>query len=89
MGLTLIFAEDDTDLRESITLGLTMDGFEVTACESAEQAIGCCMRNQYDVALLDLVMEGMSGIEAIIIFPEIKSHVLSVMGIFAFSVGPF
>ncbi|NOH82720.1 response regulator [Vibrio sp. 03-59-1] len=80
MGLKLLLAEDDFDLRESITLALTMDGFDVTACESAEQAIGCTMRHQYDVALLDLVMEGMSGIEAIASLKKLNPNIGIVIG---------
>jgi DNA-binding NtrC family response regulator len=70
MSLKLLLAEDDLDLREVITEALTLDGFDVTACESAEQAISCGMRHRYDIALLDFVMSGMSGIDAIAVLKQ-------------------
>ena len=65
MSLKLLLAEDDLDLREVITEALTLDGFDVTACESAEQAISCVMRHTYDIALLDFVMSGMRRNESV------------------------
>lgn len=75
MSLKLLLAEDDLDLREVITEALTLDGFEVTACESAEQAISCTMRHCYDIALLDFVMGGMSGIDAIAVIKQTNPNI--------------
>lgn len=70
MSLKLLLAEDDLDLREVITEALSLDGFNVTACESAEQAISCAMRHKYDVAMMDFIMGGISGIDAITILKQ-------------------
>ncbi|MGF1756590.1 response regulator [Photobacterium sagamiensis] len=75
MSLKLLLAEDDLDLREVITEALTLDGFEVTACESAEQAISCAMRHRYDIALLDFVMGGISGIDAIAVLKQTDPNI--------------
>jgi DNA-binding NtrC family response regulator len=70
MSINLLLAEDDFDLREAITEALNSEGFHVTACESAEFAINCSMRFQYDLAVLDMVMEGMSGVDAIMMLKQ-------------------
>ncbi len=74
MSLKLLLAEDDLDLREVITEALSLDGFDVTACESAEQAISCAMRHHYDIALLDFVMSGISGIDAITVLKQTNAN---------------
>jgi len=74
MSLKLLVAEDDLDLREVITEALSADGFDVDAYESAEQAISCATRYQYDIALLDFVMGGMSGIDAISILKQLNPN---------------
>jgi len=70
MSINILLAEDDLDLREAITEALNSEGFHVTACESAELAISCSMRSQYDLAVLDMVMEGMSGVDAIMMLKQ-------------------
>ncbi|GLO63991.1 hypothetical protein MACH09_44990 [Vibrio sp. MACH09] len=75
MSLKLLLAEDDLDLREVITEALSMDGFEVTPCESAEQAISCAMRHSYDIAILDFIMNGISGIDAITVLKQTNPNI--------------
>ncbi|GLP94792.1 response regulator [Paraferrimonas sedimenticola] len=65
MSIRLLLAEDDADLRETLTEALEFSGFEVSACEDAEQAIAVAQEQVFDMALLDMVMPGMSGIDAI------------------------
>lgn len=65
MNVKLLLAEDDQDLREVIEEALTDDGFQVVACESAELAIKAAEHQPFDLAMLDLVMSGMSGVDAI------------------------
>lgn len=74
MNLKILVAEDDLDLREVIVEALTIGGYSVEAYESAEQAISCASRHQYDIALLDYVMEGMSGIDAIAVLKQLNPN---------------
>ncbi|WP_028108020.1 response regulator [Ferrimonas futtsuensis] len=65
MTLTILLAEDDQELNDTITEVLQSEGCDVYACHSAEQALDLAEQRKFDIALFDLVMPGMSGVEAI------------------------
>lgn len=65
MNLNILLAEDDTELRLALEEALTLEGMQVCACDSAETAIDAAESQGFDVAILDLVMPGLSGVEAI------------------------
>ncbi|WP_076415862.1 response regulator [Shewanella sp. UCD-KL12] len=61
----VLIAEDDNDLRQNMVDILQLEGYEVIGVVSAEDAISACEKQTFDIALLDLVMPGMTGVEAI------------------------
>ncbi|MGS0689967.1 response regulator [Shewanella sp. 30m-9] len=61
----ILLAEDDIELSENIVEILELEGFSVTAVTSAEAAIEASDRQHFDIALMDLLMSGMTGVEAI------------------------
>ena len=61
--LRILIVDDDEKIRETLTLGLTMNGFEVLAAESAELAWLLIKQNHFDIIILDYVMPVQSGIE--------------------------
>ncbi|MBB1428010.1 response regulator [Shewanella sp. SG44-2] len=63
--VNVLIAEDDYELRRNMVDILQLEGYQVTDVDSAEAAIAACERHNYDIALLDLVMSGMTGVEAI------------------------
>ncbi|GLS84250.1 response regulator [Paraferrimonas haliotis] len=65
MNLKLLLAEDDDDLRQTLVEALEMEGFDVYACVDAEEAIEAAENDRFDLALLDMIMPGATGIEAI------------------------
>ncbi|UJF18049.1 response regulator [Vibrio sp. SS-MA-C1-2] len=65
----ILIAEDNQELREAIVEALLLDNFTITSCESAEQAINYINRDYFDVVILDYIMAGMTGIDAV---PVIK-----------------
>lgn len=64
--IRILIADDDALIREGLKIILNADGrFEVTACvENGLQAIQGCMENKVDVALLDVRMPVMDGLQA-------------------------
>ncbi|HDM8222446.1 TPA: response regulator [Vibrio campbellii] len=65
MTLKLLLAEDDVELREVLIEALTLESFEVVACDKAEDALDLASEQHFDLALFDVVMTGMTGIEAL------------------------
>ncbi|MCL9773619.1 response regulator [Vibrio methylphosphonaticus] len=75
MKLRLLLAEDDTDLREVLTEALIAEGFDVTSCENAEDALDTAKAQPFDLALLDVVMSGMTGIDALITLRRFQPNI--------------
>ncbi|QBF82444.1 response regulator [Shewanella maritima] len=61
----ILIAEDDNNLRQNMVDILELEGFEVVATADAEAAIDVASSRSFDIALMDLVMPGMTGVEAI------------------------
>ncbi|QIZ77724.1 response regulator [Ferrimonas lipolytica] len=65
MTLSILLAEDDKQLNAAVEEALTFEGFAVTSCFSAEEALDIAQHRKFDIALFDLVMPGVTGVEAI------------------------
>ncbi|SHO58005.1 response regulator [Vibrio quintilis] len=65
MTLKLLLAEDDQQLREVLTEALTLESFDVIAFDNAEDALDYAASEHIDLVLMDVVMGGMTGIEAL------------------------
>ncbi len=64
-GLRILFADDESHLRDLMQMELPRLGHEVTACPDGVTALRTLERGIYDVALLDIRMPGMTGIEVL------------------------
>lgn len=62
-ALSVLFVEDNDDLREAVGLMLEGPGREVVLCGSAEEALGRIAGRSFDVVLTDLRLPGMSGVD--------------------------
>ena len=59
----LLIVEDEAELRKSLRLGLTEDGFTVSCAASAESAERLIADQSFDAIVLDLRLPGKDGIE--------------------------
>jgi len=57
----ILVVEDDTDLRESISLYIEDEGFSVTGAGSADEFYRCLAQGSYDVAVIDIGLPDESG----------------------------
>jgi DNA-binding NtrC family response regulator len=61
--IKLLIVDDDDDLRQDLAQLFRKQGHEVTAAVSGEDALNKAARVRFDVALLDLHLPGISGID--------------------------
>src|SRR3954451_17854115 len=64
-GLRILFADDEAYLRDLMQMELPRLGHEVTVCPDGSAALKALERGSYDVALLDMRMPGLTGIEVL------------------------
>jgi len=61
--VTVLLAEDDADIRFLVTLKLTQAGYQVRGFADGISAAADARDNPPDLAILDTMMPGMSGLE--------------------------
>jgi DNA-binding response OmpR family regulator len=59
--MRILFAEDDRQLRTSISRGLREAGYTVEQAATGTQALALAGANAYDVIILDVLLPGKSG----------------------------
>src|SRR5215471_14113042 len=64
-SLRILFADDETSLREFMRSELPRLGHEVTVCPDGKAAVKTLEKNIFDAAILDLRMPGLNGIEVL------------------------
>ena len=67
----VLIVDDEPGIRESLTGVLEDEGFACCAVESGEACIEQLARNNYDVVLLDVWLDGMDGLETLARIQEI------------------
>lgn len=85
MGKTLIYSvEDDESIRELLECTMDASGFSVLTFADAESMIAELSKKKCDLVLLDIMLPGMDGIEALKIvkakYPDLPVIMLSAKG---------
>jgi DNA-binding response OmpR family regulator len=62
---TVLVVEDEHFISELYARALRKAGYEVTIMLSGEDGLAAAMTNNYDLILLDLLIPGISGIDAL------------------------
>ena len=75
----VLIVDDDQSLREFLTITLSRDGFEVTAAASGQEALRIMAEGPVDLALVDLKMPGMDGLETLRRLKELSETVAVVI----------
>ncbi|MFL6160100.1 MAG: response regulator transcription factor [Marmoricola sp.] len=60
----IVIADDDADIRELVVFKLRHAGHEVLPVADGTAAVEACLANRPDLVILDVMMPGMSGLEA-------------------------
>lgn len=61
--IDLLIVDDDDEFRGTLVRRFRRRGFQVEDAANAEQALSRVERRQFDVAIVDMVMPGLSGLE--------------------------
>lgn len=64
-SIKVLTVEDDTDLREAITMALENAGFEVFSAKNGAEGVQQALTHHPDVILMDVMMPIMNGHEAV------------------------
>jgi len=82
--LRLLLVDDDDQLRQTLARRFQRQGIAVTAVADAEAALGQAAQADFDVALLDLRLPGLDGIELLerlkVRQPELEALLLTAHG---------
>jgi len=62
---TILIADDEKNIRETVATTFRLEGFHVETAENGTRAIAAVERGGVDVALLDLQMPGLDGMETL------------------------
>lgn len=61
----ILVVEDEANIRSSLEKILTQDGYQITAVENGEAALRSLPTHHYDLAIIDLKLPGIDGIEVL------------------------
>ncbi|PVG83334.1 response regulator [Nocardioides gansuensis] len=61
----IVVADDDVDIRELVEFKLSSMGHEIVAVADGATAVAACQQDRPDLAVLDVMMPGMSGLDAV------------------------
>jgi DNA-binding NtrC family response regulator len=75
----ILIVDDELIMRESLAAWLERDGYDVEKAPSGEDALEMLKNNRFDILLLDIKMDGMSGLEVLKRIKERDSDVAVVM----------
>ena len=69
--MNILFLEDEPTIREVLTEYMKMQNYNVTCAEDGEQALELLKQRQFDMAVLDIMVPKVSGLE---VLRNIKEH---------------
>ncbi len=75
----IIVADDEESMRWVLSKALKRKGFSVDLARDGDEALGLIQSNAYDLAILDIKMPGLSGLELLDRIRELKNDLLVVI----------
>jgi two-component system, response regulator RegA len=78
-GIKLLLVDDEQAYADILAKRLAKRGFVVTAAYSGTQGLQALRGDEFDVAVLDLKMEDMDGIEVLKIFKKMLPRMAVIM----------
>ncbi|MGZ3693263.1 MAG: response regulator transcription factor [Bdellovibrionota bacterium] len=70
----VLVVEDEEDIRNLIVMHLSREGHEVQSCADGREALQLLKKEKFNLAVLDWMLPGMSGLEVIRELRKISDH---------------
>ncbi|HET9441071.1 MAG TPA: sigma-54 dependent transcriptional regulator [Longimicrobiales bacterium] len=77
--IRILVVDDEHTLRESCASVLRLEGYSVTVCARADEALSAFQKRAFDIVLLDLYMGQTSGMELLRSCLETKPDAIAIM----------
>jgi two-component system, NtrC family, response regulator HydG len=77
--LDILIADDDTDNAQSLAELFEMEGHRPLAVHSGDEAINAYVRQNFDLAFMDVMMPGKNGVESFIEIRRLKPEARVIM----------
>ena len=61
--LAILIVDDERIVLDSLAEWFRQDGYSVTTAQNAKEALRLVVQNRYDIALVDIRMPGMDGLD--------------------------
>jgi len=82
----ILVVDDDQDMREFLEILLAREGYEVASASGGKEALGLCKKHKFDLAITDLKMPKVDGIDVLKSIKEISPETMVIL-ITAFASG--
>lgn len=77
--MKILFLEDEPTIREVLTEYMKMQNYEVICAEDGEKALKLLERQTFDMAVLDIMVPKVSGLEVLSFIKENKPETATIM----------
>jgi len=77
--INILLVDDEEGVRQSLAEILELEGLQVTQASNGYVAIEKAQKNIYDIALIDIRMPGINGIETLLQVMSLQPHIKAVM----------
>lgn len=77
--MNILFLEDEPIIREVLTEYMKMQNYSVTCAEDGEQALKLLSRQKFDMAVLDIMVPNVNGLEVLRYIKEHKPEMATIM----------
>ncbi|HUV49794.1 MAG TPA: sigma-54 dependent transcriptional regulator [Anaerolineae bacterium] len=82
----ILVVDDDQGMREFLEILLAREGYKVTSVSGGKEALGLCKKHKFDLAITDLKMPKVDGIDVLKTIKEISPETMVIL-ITAFASG--
>ncbi len=77
--MNILFLEDEPTIREVLTEYMKMQNYDVTCAKDGEQALKLLDRQKFDMAVLDIMVPNVNGLEVLRYIKEHKPEMATIM----------